>query len=119
MAASPNGNASEQNLPQAVQCLPQIIIKHVVLEEKAVTLLQREFEAAHKSFKGETSSWSASLETTCKTLCDKVANASTQQITVLQEAILAVYSLVHTAVRDVQAFLKEERGAAGDERSIN
>ena len=82
-----------------------------VLEEKAVTLLQREFEAAHKSFKEETSSWGSSLETTCKTLCDKVANASTQQITVLQEAILAVYSLVDTTVRDVQAFLKGERQA--------
>ena len=82
-----------------------------ILEEKAVTSLQREFEAAHKSFKEETSSWGASLEMTCKTLCDKVASASTQQVTALQEAILALYSLLDTAVLDVQGFLKEERQA--------
>jgi kinesin family protein 11 len=82
-----------------------------VLEENAVTSLQREFEAAHKSFKEETSSWGASLEMTCKTLCDKVASASTQQVTVLQEAILALYSLLDTTVLDVQGFLKDERQA--------
>lgn len=82
-----------------------------VLEEKAVTSLQREFEAAHRSFKEETSSWGASLEMSCKTLCDKVASASTQQVTALQEAILALYSLLDTAVLDVQGFLKEERQA--------
>lgn len=80
-----------------------------ILEEKAITTLQREFQAAHKSFKEETSSWGASLETTCKTLCDKAAGASTQQVTALQEMILALYSLVDTTVSDVQAFLKEER----------
>ena len=82
-----------------------------VLEEKAVASLQREFEAAHKSFKEETSSWGASLEMTCKALCDKVASASTQQVTALQEAILALYSLLDTTVLDVQGFLKEERQA--------
>ena len=82
-----------------------------VLEEEAVTSLQREFEAAHKSFKEETSSWSASLEMTCKTLCDKVAGASTQQVTALKEAILALYSLLDTTALDVQGFLKEERQA--------
>lgn len=81
------------------------------LEEKAVTTLQREFRAAHKSFKEETSSWGASLETTCRALCDKAASASTQQVTVLQEAILALYSLVDATVRDVQGFLKDERHA--------
>lgn len=82
-----------------------------VLEEKAVTSLQREFEAAHKSFKEETSSWGASLEMTCKALCNKVASASTQQVTTLQEVILALYSLLDTTVLDVQGFLKEERQA--------
>ena len=82
-----------------------------ILEEKAVTSLQREFDAAHKSLKEETSSWGASLEMTCKTLCDKVASASTQQVTALQEAILALHSLLDTTVLDVQGFLKEERQA--------
>ena len=82
-----------------------------ILEEKAVTSLQWEFEAAHKFFKEETSSWGASLETTCKILCDKVASANTQEVTVLQKAIFALYSLVDTTVRDVQGFLKEERHA--------
>ena len=82
-----------------------------VLEEKAVTSLQREFEATQKSFKEETSSWGASLEVTCKTLFDKVANASSQQVTALQEAILSLYSLLDTTVVDVQGFLKEERQA--------
>ena len=82
-----------------------------VLEEKAVTSLQREFEAAHKSFKEETFSWGASLEMTYKSLCDKVASASIQQVTALQEAILTLYSLLDTTVLDVQGFLKEERQA--------
>ena len=82
-----------------------------VLEEKTVTSLQREFEATQKSFKEETSSWGASLEKTCKTLCDKVASASTQQVTALQEATLALCSLLDTTVLDVQGFLKEERQA--------
>ena len=80
-----------------------------VLEEEAVTSLQREFEATQKSFKDETFSWGASLEKTSKTLCDKVASASTQQVTALQEATLALYSLLDTTVLDVQGFLKEER----------
>ena len=86
-----------------------------VLEEKAVTSLQREFEAAHKSFKEETSLWgaSSSLGMTCKTLCDKVASASTDsgQVTALQKVILTLYSLLKTAVLNVQEFLKEERRA--------
>lgn len=93
------------------QDLFQRIQSHDVLEEKAVTTLQREFEAAHKSFKEETFSWGASLETTCKILCDKAGNASTQQITALQEAIFALHSLVDTTIRDVQGFLNEERQA--------
>jgi kinesin family protein 11 len=48
---------------------------------------------------------------TCKTLCDKVASASSQQVTALREAILTLYSLLDTAVLDVQEFLKEERQA--------
>ena len=91
------------------QDLFQRIQSFDTLEEKAVTTLQQEFGVAHKSFKEELSSWNASLETTCKTLCDKAVSASTQQVTVLQEAIFALYSLVDTTVRDVQGFLKEGR----------
>jgi len=57
---------------------------------------------------------------TCKTLCDKVASASTQQVTALQEAILqvALYSLLDTTVLDVQGFqVLKEPGVAIDERS--
>lgn len=115
------GSSEQQSLAHHIQKvneqfnITQNLFQHIqscnALEEKAITTLQREFEAAHKSFKEETSSWGASLETTCKALCDKVVGASTQQITALQEVILALYSLVDTTVRDVQGFLKEERHA--------
>lgn len=108
--------------------IAQDLFQHIqscdVLEEKAVTSLQLEFEATQKYFKEETSSWGASesMETwmTCKTLCDKVASASTQQVTALQEAILqvALYSLLDTTVLDVQGFqVLKEPGVAIDERS--
>jgi hypothetical protein len=58
--------------------------------------------------------WGASLPvgvTACKNLCDKVASASTEQVTALHKVIFTLYSLLETAVLDVQEFLKEERRA--------
>ncbi|KAF8163321.1 P-loop containing nucleoside triphosphate hydrolase protein [Crassisporium funariophilum] len=117
MALTAHLQKVEEQFHKAEELFQQIQTCDLV-EENTLATLQREFNTAHKSLKAETSSWVRSLEQTCERLCSDVIDTSTKQVTLLDEAITLLYSLVEGTLRETQKFLTDEHSALTEMKTL-
>ena len=88
------------------------------VEDKALVVIKQEIQSAGSSFKAQVSSWGDNLTKTCDRQRKESTNASIVQLTLLEQSISTLYSLVETISREVQAFVTEERESLNQMHSL-
>lgn len=79
------------------------------IEDQTLVSLEQELQSATSTFKANVSTWSEELASTCALRCKEFNDVGTKQISLLNQSIVILHSLLESICREVQNYLKSER----------
>ncbi|KAF9532996.1 P-loop containing nucleoside triphosphate hydrolase protein [Crepidotus variabilis] len=82
---------------------------HQGVEDVVLAKVTQEIQSSTQAFKTKMSTWSESLTNSCLSLCTEATESGTKQVTLLEQSISLLYSLVESVCSEVQAYLQDER----------